>query len=72
MKKSSLYIVLFLLLATVNAYSQKTTDKDRFTFQVQNEEGDLNKDKQNDKVIVEMDLKDERIRKPRMVPDFRI
>lgn len=59
MKKSSLYIVLFLLLSTVNAYSQKTADKENFTFQVQNEEGDLNKDKCNDKVVVEMDLKDE-------------
>ncbi|WP_336960114.1 hypothetical protein [Chryseobacterium contaminans] len=59
MKKSSLYIVLFLLLSAVNAYSQKTADKDRFTFQVQSEEGDLNKDKQNDKIVVEMDVKDE-------------
>lgn len=59
MKKSSLYIVLFLLLVTVNAYSQKTADKDHFTFQIQNEEGDLNKDKRNDKVVLEMDEKSE-------------
>ncbi|WP_300689919.1 hypothetical protein [Chryseobacterium sp.] len=59
MKKLSLYIILFFLLAQVNVYSQKTAGKDQFTFQVQNEEGDLNKDKRNDRVIVEMDLKDE-------------
>lgn len=59
MKKLSLYIVLLLLLATTNAYSQKTVSKDNYTSQVQKEEGDLNHDKQNDKVMVEMDLKDE-------------
>lgn len=60
MKKLSLYIVLLLLLlATANVYSQKTVIKDNYTSQVQKEEGDLNQDKQNDKVMVEMDLKDE-------------
>jgi hypothetical protein len=59
MKKLSLYIVLLLFLAGTNAYSQKTVSKDNYTSQVQKEEGDLNHDKQNDKVMVEMDLKDE-------------
>lgn len=59
MKKLSLYIVLLLLLAATNAYSQKTVSKDNYASQVQKEEGDLNHDKQNDKVMVEMDLKDE-------------
>jgi len=59
MKKLSLYIVLFLFLAKANLYSQKTVNKDNYTSQVQKEEGDLNHDKQNDKVMVEMDLKDE-------------
>lgn len=43
---------------TINLYSQKTT-KDTFTFLVQKEEGDLNNDKQIDKVVLEMDLIDE-------------
>jgi len=59
MKKLSLYIVLLLLLATANVYSQKTINKDNYTSQVQKEEGDLNNDKQNDKVMIKMDLKDE-------------
>lgn len=59
MKKLSLYIVLLPLLAATNVYSQKTDNKDNYTSQVQKEEGDLNHDKQNDKVMVEMDLKDE-------------
>lgn len=59
MKKLSLYIVLLLLLATANVYSQKTDNKDNYTSQVQKEEGDLNHDKQNDKLMVEMDIKDE-------------
>lgn len=59
MKKLSLYIVLLLLLATANVYSQKTDNKDNYTSQVQKEEGDLNNDKLDDKVMLEMDLKDE-------------
>lgn len=59
MKKLSVYIVLLLLLATANVYSQKTDNKDNYTSQVQKEEGDLNHDEQNDKVMIEMDLKDE-------------
>lgn len=59
MKKLSQYIVLLLLLATANLYSQKTIIKDNYTSQVQKEEGDLNNDKQNDKVMIKMDLKDE-------------
>ncbi|MDN3693799.1 hypothetical protein QWZ06_16615 [Chryseobacterium tructae] len=59
MKKSSLYIVLLVLLTTANACAQKTTDKNNYTAQVQAEEGDLNNDTYNDKVVVEMDVKDE-------------
>lgn len=58
MKKSSLYIVLLSLVTTAQVYAQKTTDKNNFTAQVQTEEGDLNNDKLNDKVVVEMDVKD--------------
>ncbi|MEJ5102717.1 hypothetical protein [Chryseobacterium sp. MYb328] len=58
MKNLSLYIGLFLLLAKVNVYSQNTADKGSFTFLVQKELGDMNHDKRTDKVMVEMDLKD--------------
>ncbi|WP_160138734.1 hypothetical protein [Chryseobacterium sp. c4a] len=57
MKKSSLYIVLLSILTTVNVYAQ-TADKNNYTAQVQSEEGDLNNDTYNDKVVVEMDIKD--------------
>lgn len=59
MKKLSQYIVLLLLLATVNVFSQKTANKGNYTSLVQKEVGDLNNDKQNDKVMVEMDIEDE-------------
>ncbi|RTZ46212.1 hypothetical protein EJ377_17415 [Chryseobacterium arthrosphaerae] len=44
---------------TIGLYAQKTADKDHYTFEVQNEEGDLNKDQRKDKVVIEMDIKDE-------------
>ncbi|MCE3075692.1 hypothetical protein [Chryseobacterium gwangjuense] len=59
MKKLSLYSIIFLLFAKANLYSQKTAHKDDFTFQVQKEEGDLNNDKHNDNVVVEMNEKAE-------------
>lgn len=57
MKNASLYIGLFLLLAQVNLYSQKTADQGNFTFLVQKELGDINHDKRTDKVLIEMDEK---------------
>lgn len=59
MKNSSLYTGLFFLLAQVNLYSQKVADKGNFTFLVQKELGDINHDKRNDKIILEMDEKSE-------------
>ncbi|AZA84376.1 hypothetical protein C1637_05910 [Chryseobacterium lactis] len=59
MKKSSRCLILFLLLAKVNLYSQKAADKDHYSLQVRNEVGDLNNDQHDDKVIVEMDVKDD-------------
>lgn len=59
MKKLSQYIVLLLLLANANVFAQKTVNKGNYTYQVQKEVGDLNNDKQNDKVMVEMDIEDE-------------
>lgn len=54
-----LFFAFLLFLAKANLYAQKNDSKDNYKFQVQREEGDLNNDKHYDKVIVEMDLKDE-------------
>lgn len=57
MKKISSSIVIFLLLANVNLYSQKA-NKNNYTFLIQEEVGDLNNDKRNDRIMVEMDIED--------------
>ncbi|REC46153.1 hypothetical protein [Chryseobacterium pennipullorum] len=54
-----LHLVVFLLVAQTHLYAQKIAQKDNFTFQVQKEVGDLNNDKLDDKIMVEMDLKDD-------------
>lgn len=59
MKKIAAYTVLLFLTANTDVFSQKTINKDNYTSLVQKEEGDLNKDKKNDRIMVEMDLKDE-------------
>lgn len=59
MKKTSPYFIIFFLLMETGLYSQKPVQKDSYTFLVQTEEGDLNKDKRDDKVVLTMDLKDE-------------
>ncbi|MDR6545769.1 hypothetical protein J2810_001817 [Chryseobacterium rhizosphaerae] len=59
MKKIAAYTVLLFLTANTDVFSQKTINKDNFTSLVQKEEGDLNQDKKNDRIMVEMDLKDE-------------
>ncbi|MDM1556867.1 hypothetical protein HX126_20135 [Chryseobacterium indologenes] len=58
MKKISSSIVIFLLLANANLYSQKNVNKGSYTYLIQEEVGDLNNDKRNDKIMVEMDVKD--------------
>ncbi|WP_185248185.1 hypothetical protein [Chryseobacterium bernardetii] len=58
MKKISSSIVIFLLLANANLYSQKNVNKGSYTSLIQEEVGDLNNDKRNDKIMVEMDVKD--------------
>ena len=59
MRKLSLSLILLLLFTGSYLYSQKMVSKDNFTFQVQKEEGDLNNDKIDDKIVLEMDLVDE-------------
>ena len=57
MKNRFLYTLIIFLFVNMILYSQKTI-KDNFTFLVQKEDGDLNKDKYDDKVVLEMDLID--------------
>ncbi|AZA92614.1 Uncharacterised protein [Chryseobacterium nakagawai] len=59
MKKISSSIVIFLLLANVNLYSQKAANKNNYTSLIQEEIGDLNNDKRNDRIMVEMDVIDD-------------
>ena len=55
----TLFPILLLLLATADLYAQQNGRKDNYTFQVQLEEGDLNKDKRYDRIVLEMDVEDE-------------
>jgi len=59
MKKISQSIVVFLFLVNVSLYSQKTVNKNNYTALLQEEVGDLNNDKRNDRIMVEMDVKDD-------------
>jgi hypothetical protein len=59
MKKISSSIVIFLLLASANLYSQKNANKGNYRSLIQEEVGDLNNDKRNDRIMVEMDIEDE-------------
>ncbi|WP_312079522.1 hypothetical protein [Chryseobacterium sp.] len=60
MKRASQCMVLiFFLLGIDHLYSQTTVNKNNFTSLIQEEVGDLNNDKQADKVMVEMDIQDE-------------
>lgn len=49
-----------ILLATTDLYAQKDNQpKGNFTALVQREEGDLNNDKRDDRIMLEMDVEDE-------------
>lgn len=58
MKKISSSIVIFLLLVNANLYSQKNA-KGNYSSLIQEEVGDLNNDKRDDRIMVEMDIEDE-------------
>lgn len=58
MKKIS-SIIIFLLLVNANLYSQKNVNKGNYTSLIQQEEGDLNNDNHNDRIMVEMDVIDD-------------
>lgn len=58
--KNILSLLIFICLsAQVGLYAQKSIDKNNFDYVVREESGDLNNDKKQDRVVVEMDLKDE-------------
>lgn len=59
MKKIAVYTIILFFVANTDVFSQKTINKDNYTSLVQKEVGDLNHDKRNDRIMVEMDLKDE-------------
>ncbi|MFC7347817.1 hypothetical protein ACFQO9_13910 [Chryseobacterium zhengzhouense] len=52
-------VLIFFLLGIGHVYSQKNANKNNYTSLIQKEEGDLNNDKQADKVVIEMDIEDE-------------
>lgn len=59
MKNSYLYLILILISVPLNLFSQISKDKDTFTYQVREENGDLNIDGKPDKITVKMDTVDE-------------
>lgn len=59
MKNSYLYLLLILILVPINLFSQSSKDNDTFTYQVREENGDLNNDGKPDKITVKMDTVDE-------------
>lgn len=59
MKNSYLYLILILISVPLNLFSQISKDKDTFTYQVREENGDLNNDGKPDKITVKMDTVDE-------------
>lgn len=58
MKNLLFCTISIISLLTGNLNAQKTIDKDNFTFQVQKEKGDLNKDNILDEVYLKMDTID--------------
>ncbi|MFD2554811.1 hypothetical protein [Sphingobacterium tabacisoli] len=54
-----LFFALLLFLAKANLYAQKNDPKGNFTALVQREVGDLNNDKRDDVIVLEMDVEDD-------------
>nr|WP_068887132.1 hypothetical protein [Pedobacter panaciterrae] len=59
MKNFYLYLVFILISVQVNLFAQNVKNKDNYTYQVREEEGDLNHDGKMDKITVDMDIVDE-------------
>ncbi|WP_313502847.1 hypothetical protein [Kaistella carnis] len=60
MKTSPFFILLFLLIFTTQINAQSSTVKASYTVQLREEEGDLNNDRIEDKIILSMDTVDQR------------
>ena len=59
MKNSYLLFILILISVPLNLFAQSIKGKDRYTYKVREESGDLNNDGKMDKVTVKMDTVDE-------------
>ncbi|WEK70286.1 MAG: hypothetical protein P0Y62_01785 [Candidatus Chryseobacterium colombiense] len=53
------YFILILLSIPLNLFSQTSKSKEHFTYQVREEQGDLNNDGKMDRITVKMDTVDE-------------
>lgn len=58
MKKGFLYCLFLLMYFPISLFAQNSKGKDHYTYQVREEDGDLNKDGTMDKVVVQMDTVD--------------
>jgi hypothetical protein len=59
MKSIYLYFIVILISVPMNLFAQSSKSKDNYTYQVREENGDLNNDGKMDKIIVKMDTVDE-------------
>ncbi|NQX40601.1 hypothetical protein SAMN05421820_1043 [Pedobacter steynii] len=59
MKNIYLYFVFILISAQMNLFAQNIQNKGNYTYQVREEQGDLNNDGKTDKLTVKMDTTDE-------------
>lgn len=59
MKNTYLYLVFILITVQMNLFAQNIKSKDNYTYQVREEEGDLNNDGKMDRITVKMDTVNE-------------
>lgn len=59
MKNTYLYLVFILIAVQMNLFAQNIKSKDNYTYQVREEEGDLNNDGKMDRITVKMDTVNE-------------
>ena len=59
MKNICLYFIFILITVQMNLFAQNIKSKDNYTYQVREEEGDLNNDGKMDRITVKMDTVNE-------------
>jgi hypothetical protein len=59
MKSMYLYFIVILISVPTNLFAQNSKSKDNYTYQVREENGDLNNDGKMDRITVKMDTVDE-------------